>query len=570
MARFSDLPPEVVRSILCCLDIPELTSLSFTNWSMRSAIINCNGLKFRLAAHEAGVESNENTSYLAFDRLSLLDRLENGWANLNFDFVKIIPVLHRASPHYDLTGGVFVLGDHNNRGVLHHITFPSCEGGEEVQWKKTDVGSPMIEFGLSVYEHDLLAVMTFSDILPHVNVTQLRLIQFSTGRPHPLAQKPVLTVEESRWPNPSTSIGISGGHLVVTFKNNSVDVAAYFSRLYILEWKTGIVKLDYQSRNCMYEGFIFLSPTILCIPNRWGGTFDIWHIPNEPSTNVSPKPFLHLALPALSPPSTIAHISCRGEPSPSPNGTPYSSHAFHPSSADAIVPFTIFFYHPVENYDAHRMYVHRRSLLELSSSREKDVIPWEEWGPRRTRWFQHPTNTARWVTTTTGQRAVILSNLDEYEDEEEEEEEEGQHEHGHGHENRHEGQQDGQNKVGKGDEEDDDKDNEDEDDQGDSELPAQRMTVLDFNPNSLMKKRMNTGDEPGPFIRVVRGKTVVRTKHILHPIETSLPYVSREIDLIYGSWEGLLMDEERLIGVKLNPEGCIALLQAYHVGGSRE
>ncbi|KAG6810532.1 hypothetical protein H0H92_011450 [Tricholoma furcatifolium] len=501
--------------------------------------MSCSGLKFRLAAHEAGIDINPNATYLASERLSLLDRVENGWANLNFDFVKIIPILHGASSLYTLTGDVLVLGDRKNRRILHHVTIPSREGGEELKWKKIDVGSRVINFGLSIYEHDLIAVVTLSEVLPHGNTTQIRLIQFSTGRPHPLAQKPIVTVdsEAPRWRDTLAIIEISGDHVVVTLNG----------RLYILEWRTGIPKLDNRIRN-MYTSFVFLSPTILCIPNRWAGTLDIWHIPNEPVTSASPKPFLYLALPAHSPSIPITHIACRGEPNPSPNGTPHSTHAFHPSSEDAIIPFTIFFHVSTsDNYGVYMMYIHRRSLLELSLSRVSEVVPWEKWGPQRTRWFHYPDRTARWVSraAATGQRAVVLSNLDEYE-------------------------ADGQDDAEKGDgDTDKDKDKEVEVDQSNPE-PTQRVTVLDFNPNSLAKKRMNTSVGPRPLTRVVDKKTGLRTKHFLHPVESSLPYASQKIDLIDGPWDGLLMDKERLIGVKLNPENRFSLLQTYHIGDSRE
>jgi hypothetical protein len=37
-------------------------------------------------------------------------------------------------------------------------------------------------------------------------------------------------------------------------------------------------------------------------------------------------------------------------------------------------------------------------------------IPWLTWGPPVTRWFPADIYSTRWITTTAGQRAVLISN----------------------------------------------------------------------------------------------------------------------------------------------------------------
>ncbi|KAG6825958.1 hypothetical protein H0H92_001725 [Tricholoma furcatifolium] len=227
MLQFSDLPPDIVMRALLWVDTLDLISLSLTNRSLNWAIINSHALQFRLAAHRAGVDVNTRTRHLACERLSLLNRLEHGCTCGLEDF----------------TGGFCVLGDDDNRELLHYFKMPSRRE-DEVEWKTIDVGSHVVGFGLSHYEHDLIAVLTSDprSIRPYVNIVQMHLIQFSTGKPHPLAQQPVLTVEESALTHAPTVIGVVGDHLVAILGGSSYDRSVH-DRFYILEWKTGIVKL---------------------------------------------------------------------------------------------------------------------------------------------------------------------------------------------------------------------------------------------------------------------------------------------------------------------------------------
>ncbi|KAG6808248.1 hypothetical protein H0H92_004748 [Tricholoma furcatifolium] len=158
MAQFFDLPSEVIFRILCFLDLSELVSLSHTNSSLRAAVVNSPGLQFRFLAHDAAVKINQSSNHVASERLSALRRLEGGWLNMSIDFQTKIPVLHYPSGLYDLSAGVCVLGD-TDRQTLHYCKLPSRET-DAVEWKQIKVGCVMVDFGLSVYEHDLIAVLT--------------------------------------------------------------------------------------------------------------------------------------------------------------------------------------------------------------------------------------------------------------------------------------------------------------------------------------------------------------------------------------------------------------------------
>ncbi|KAG6825957.1 hypothetical protein H0H92_001724, partial [Tricholoma furcatifolium] len=224
------------------------------------------------------------------------------------------------------------------------------------------------------------------------------------------------------------------------------------------------------------------------------------------------KPFLQLSLPKFSGDHTILHITCCGEPNPLPHGSPHSSQPFHPISADAVIIFAISAY--CESQDIEEMYsliVHRRSLLELCLGRERkpdyrpeinsngvaEVVSWEEWGPQRTRWFMNHDRITKWNDTAMGQRVVFLGTPDE-------------------------------DRAG------------DHDD--DRAALAQRITVLDFNPNRVRE-----------LAKRGAGPDVMNRNHVQDPVHASLPYVSVEkLETFSDSCPlaRILMDEERLVGVK--------------------
>ncbi|KAG6826816.1 hypothetical protein H0H92_014285, partial [Tricholoma furcatifolium] len=290
--------------------------------------------------------------------------------------------------------------------------------------------------------------------------------------------------------------------------------------------------------NQIYHNVIFLSPTILCLPNRRQNTLDIWLIPDTPiAATAIPliQPFLQLELPKLIRMSQIISISCRSEPNPSPQGMRHSTRPFHASSEDAIVIFNICVF-GLTDMSTFTMYVHRRALLELCFSRERkpvytpevmldptlepEVVPWQEWGPDRTRWFQVEDRSSNWVTTTVGQRAVILSNFSEEEEEE---------------------------------------------DEGNDEEPLQTVLMLDFNQRTVKKV---ASDQP-EGLRVVDRPSLLSSKYFSTPIESRLPCVVAKLNLppTGRPLAGLLIDEEWLVGVRtIEPHASIAELEVLHMG----
>jgi hypothetical protein len=145
-------------------------------------------------------------------------------------------------------------------------------------------------------------------------------------------------------------------------------------------------------------------------------------------------PLCVLNLPPLTHSASIIRFNCRAEPNPTGSGPlaipAPSSRPFHDKAEDAIILFTIL----IEDIQMHlgqfrsRMrpfsfIVHRRALLDHVPSADRACAPfcstpepapetvqvsWEAWGASATRWFEGDPASMRYITTTAGQRAVTM------------------------------------------------------------------------------------------------------------------------------------------------------------------
>jgi hypothetical protein len=248
---------------------------------------------------------------------------------------------------------------------------------------------------------------------------------------------------------------------------------------------------------------VFLTPQLLLLPNIERGVLEYWKVPATSDTALS-RPIVSLGLPLLNPGNHITMISCRGEPNPVAEGIPYSTQPFHSSAMDAIVIFRI----RVQGVGAITpdntlsMLVHRRALLDLcpdfttspTSNPADDwgidvVIPWPRWGPFITRWLGAGVIPTSWITTSCGQRCVLrLSSI--------------------------------------------------------VDEPSQ-IAVLDFNPSNVTRAEKDSSH----LSCVAQAGQIVHSS-FQEPIVFSLPcacYTSSE----KFTYNGLLMDEERLIGLQV-------------------
>jgi len=149
--------------------------------------------------------------------------------------------------------------------------------------------------------------------------------------------------------------------------------------------------------------------------------------------------------------------------------------------------------------------VHRRSLLSLfpdthshdaleSNAHSMDVTPWAEWGPPVTRWFNADNIPTRWITTTAGQRCVVRA---------------------------------------------------------DALVEPFPIVILDFNPYNVRRKAREQKDKPTSRAWVVTGRDAFSELGMFEErVDSRLPFFVFE-SMQHFDFDGVLMDEERILGIRV-------------------
>jgi hypothetical protein len=181
--------------------------------------------------------------------------------------------------------------------------------------------------------------------------------------------------------------------------------------------------------------FSFLSQDTLVIPNLIQNTLEIVKIVIKSDDIPCLVPLCVLNLPPLTRRASIIHLSCRAEPNPTglgPLAIPApSNRPFRNKAEDAIILFSVL----IEDIQIHlgqfhlpqtrpfSFIVHRRVLLDHVPSAhcacapfcstpepapETVQVSWEAWGTSATRWFESDPASMRYITTMAGQRAVTM------------------------------------------------------------------------------------------------------------------------------------------------------------------
>ena len=152
-----NLPTELVVQILLYLDT-DIASCRLTCTYLDSVVRDSVVLQYHTALIGARATDNPCSDLPLSKKLEQLKNGEKAWAVLKPTSITTIPVKHNTSGIYDLTGGVYLLGNQSRRD-LHYVRLPS-HPGEEPEWSTIHVGRTIIDMGLCVYEHDLIAVVT--------------------------------------------------------------------------------------------------------------------------------------------------------------------------------------------------------------------------------------------------------------------------------------------------------------------------------------------------------------------------------------------------------------------------
>jgi hypothetical protein len=264
---------------------------------------------------------------------------------------------------------------------------------------------------------------------------EVRLLSFSTGKPHPLAEQPTifLAAAESRLLGQcDVVIEIAGDllALLIIFPEAWDEKEGMF---FLVWWKRGkaysmSLPVPHDPESWRVDPyFAFVSQDTLVFPNSIQNMLTVTKIVIDSDDTPRLVPLCVLHLPPLARRAKVTSLSCHGESNPTGSGplaipVP-SNRPFRDKAEDAIMMFTLFIHaHLIDRKYPFTFIAHRHALFAHIPAAHRACapfcsppvpmpalaqVPWSAWGPATTRWFQ----TMPWGSLnlrTAGQRAVAL------------------------------------------------------------------------------------------------------------------------------------------------------------------
>ncbi|KAF7353791.1 F-box domain-containing protein [Mycena venus] len=417
--HFLDLPSEILVLILYYLDLPSLIACLATNRRVKSIIDGSSFLQYRMAAQAACVEDNPcgDTTMTSAQRLVALQKRQRAFAELLPSSIRTIPVDNASdilSTFYMLSGGIFAYRDSSMK-ALRWISLSSNERQSPV-WQRLELDEYILVFQLAVPEENLLVVVSSyvaisqfintsvslnpSTVPLHANtasdaIIKLRLYEMSTRSAHPAAQEPVMNVP----------IAGTDWTLLVT------------CRLLVYDWKLGrlqmvwsqfifgvlfLSKRLHKDLDDHYSAAVFLSTEVILLARAVTGSLELWNLEdgNEPK--------VVLKLPHI-PDHCEYHVN-RVESNPKGSHASASRLPFHSSFIDSLVVLQVLLITNQIGTTRQDMFlvIPRHALLQQIPSSElcgKERL-WVDWGPPVSRWLSDY-YTFDWPTIICGQRCVF-------------------------------------------------------------------------------------------------------------------------------------------------------------------
>ncbi|KAJ7628632.1 hypothetical protein FB45DRAFT_41712 [Roridomyces roridus] len=411
--RIFDLPSELLVPILSFLSNEDLHNAGQASFILLEVIDSSVELQYLKTLRVAQMADNPSSHIPIVDRLAALTARESAFLRVKPSWKRSYVVNFMPAGLYELSAGLFFLGEFT-RKALRYIklpTQPAQDHEPSVEWERIETKSEnaiIIDFGLAIEEHDLIVMATFNltepfeelrDNMPLKGEIQLEFLSLSTREPHPQARESI-TVQQSLWGLPNVVLEIVGDH--VLFAVSYAHEEGPNDNVYFYEWRTRrLVKIITAERRT-YFGAVFLSTDVVLLPNTSAATLELWQISSNEDT-----PALTLHLPRVVPGVQLRLMTARGEPNPSAlplRKDPYTP--FSTSSENSIIVFHVSF--PMHRF---LLFIHRRALLSLIDKHPEpanDPLPYSEWGPNVCRWLNAAGLNTDWITTTSGQRCVLL------------------------------------------------------------------------------------------------------------------------------------------------------------------
>ena len=162
-----DIPPELISSILLYLSPHAILACRRT---CRTLYDLCGESHWRyLIQMERSAVSDDMGPGLCYpDRLRILEKREEAWEMLNFRKSIQVDVPFESTGIYDFTGGAFLLGTRlystSRRPTVgySYVSLPSLSDvqDQKLEWTALNLGLQILDVGLAVHEHDLIAALT--------------------------------------------------------------------------------------------------------------------------------------------------------------------------------------------------------------------------------------------------------------------------------------------------------------------------------------------------------------------------------------------------------------------------
>ena len=161
------IPPELIARILLCLSPLDIISCGRT---CRTLYDLCRDsiLRYLIQLERCAVRDDSGPGLCFPERLRILKHREEAWKVLDFRTFLQASVPFETTGLYDFTGGAFFLSRKHycaNRETTmgySYIALPSLSDAQDqkFEWMNFSLETEMLDFGLAVHEHDLIAVLT--------------------------------------------------------------------------------------------------------------------------------------------------------------------------------------------------------------------------------------------------------------------------------------------------------------------------------------------------------------------------------------------------------------------------
>jgi hypothetical protein len=160
-------PPELVIHILLYLSPHDIISCART-CRMLHGLCSCPELRYLVQLERCAVIDDMYPGLSYPERLRILESREEAWAKLDFRGSIQVSLSFEPTGIYDFTDGVLILGmgpsnaDHQLTVGYSYISLPSLSDSQDktLEWRRCNLETDILDFGLAAHEHDLIAVLT--------------------------------------------------------------------------------------------------------------------------------------------------------------------------------------------------------------------------------------------------------------------------------------------------------------------------------------------------------------------------------------------------------------------------